>query len=314
MSDDPPNVFRKNVPLTEWIERLSGKPLTPGQKQIIDVLDESFGPLPNTLKLFPVFDRDREGHSRIVRADVGRSYPDVRDIRVTGYAFKAPELISVDDPLDEFSSICTKGTVYLRTEKLLGSVVPGLHNGGLCSPEVGTVRDFCRFERHGIYDRKQDVPLWSPGRFRDDRIHRKSVISVGALVFDYDHLTVNQCMLILDRVRRLQHYAHSTWSHNAGAGQTEDLYERLKIMQKDNCFRLVLGVTRRMTGEDYQKVWKLVDDLLGGFADKACSDPTRIWHVAASPQSNAKYRFELDYEGDKIDVDAALALVDRRDK
>ena len=146
------------------------------------------------------------------------------------------------------------------------STVTSLHDNQPITydrPWPDLIRDLTQ---HRLQDAKGGA-LWSPACYPSDaRRSAAAVLELSLLVFDVDH----DCDLadIRRRLNGLEYVLHSSHSHRP---------EYPKV-------RLILRLTRPVPGSDWRLFFHAAHArLLGGVADRACSDPCRIFYWPTCP-------------------------------
>ena len=132
-------------------------------------------------------------------------------------------------------------------------------------------------------------PLWSPVRLSEPRRAAAHVISVSALVLDYDDGATLDDALTTWRGYRLA--AHTTWSHAEAAPR----------------FRVVLPLAVAVAGAEWSDLYRHVLRRRGAQADRACCDPARAYYVPAVG-AGGPHRYEVR-EGRELDLSATLERV-----
>ncbi len=130
-----------------------------------------------------------------------------------------------------------------------------------------------------------------PGALRGKR----SVADVRFFVLDLDHLCTDDANAVVSAIKDHDLAALVYTSFSNGANGPDDC-----------CFRVVLPISRPVKPAEYERLWPVVNDLLGGRADTHARDVSRIWYVPACPAARMKLaRYEL-YNGATLDVDTLL--------
>lgn len=155
-------------------------------------------------------------------------------------------------------------------------------------PWPDLIRDLTQ---HRLQDAKGGA-LWSPACYPSDaRRSAAAVLELSLLVFDVDH----DCDLadIRRRLDGLEYVLHSSHSHRP---------EYPKV-------RLVIRLARPVSGTDWRRFFAAAHSrLLGGVADRACSDPCRIFYWPTCPPNAA--RLAEHHEGEALDPDEFLTAAD----
>ena len=138
---------------------------------------------------------------------------------------------------------------------------------------------------------KDAAPLWSPVTLLPGTMARRSssIATVTALVVDIDHGETWDDTLA--RMAGLSWWAYTTHSH------TDEAHR----------FRIVFPLARPVPAEQWKRAWSATIDALGIQADKACSDPARIYYTPTHAPG-APWEM-LDQSGELIDMLEILATV-----
>ena len=150
-------------------------------------------------------------------------------------------------------------------------------------------------EGHLVAERKTDARCFSATRYREGATRGKAgVEAITALVLDYDHVTCVDLARLVELLQGKANVIYTSFSHCAGG--TDDL-----------CFRLVLPCTRPTSPAEFGRAWERIDAELGGLADPAARDSSRLWYLPSCPpdlQDHARIAWR---EGELLDVDSLLA-------
>ncbi len=133
-------------------------------------------------------------------------------------------------------------------------------------------------------------------RYADhERRGKKGVIAVTALVYDYDHLPTERARALVTRLRQLgvAYLLYSSFSHRAKGDE-------------DNCFRVVVALSRELLPAEYPAAWAAFDSDLGTLADPKARDLARIWFVPACPAERLALAVYEHRDGPPVDVDRLL--------
>ncbi len=149
--------------------------------------------------------------------------------------------------------------------------------------------------RHRARSRKRGTPAFSMAAYEDGASRgNRGVLEVTAVVLDFDHLDSGIAEDVQRRLEGRAHLAYTSYSH-------------LSKGLDDACFRVVLFCTRSMSPGEYARVWKWIDEQLGGRADRQAVDPARIWYQPTCPSSRIeRARYHVG-DGALLDVDAILS-------
>jgi putative DNA primase/helicase len=152
---------------------------------------------------------------------------------------------------------------------------------------------------HRIARDKLNSPGFSPVEYVEGAFRSKAgVRHVTALVLDFDHLgaSATQAMFrCLDRAGWTW-IAYTSFSHRAHGAD-------------DQCFRVVIAVTRPILPDEYPRVWDAVNGVLGAAADPRARDVSRLWFLPACPSERADVAWIRCNPARPLDVDRALLQV-----
>jgi hypothetical protein len=122
---------------------------------------------------------------------------------------------------------------------------------------------------------------------------KRGLALVTAIVLDFDHVPADVAIEVDQALRGQAFITYTSFSHGSGGPD-------------DNCFRVILFISRPMTPDEYGPVWAHANHLLGDYADRHAADASRLWFLPACPperQGYAKIRFG---DGKVLDVDGIL--------
>jgi putative DNA primase/helicase len=149
--------------------------------------------------------------------------------------------------------------------------------------------------RHLVRGQKAGAPAWSPAVYAAGAARgKRGVTQITALVLDFDHLSNGDAEAVWARLRERgwAWVAHSSFGHLAQGPE-------------DNCFRLVVLVSRPIAPEEYEAVWTAADDALGRRSDRKARDLSRLWFVATCPPEREGFAWVRSAGGRPLDVDGA---------
>jgi predicted P-loop ATPase len=127
---------------------------------------------------------------------------------------------------------------------------------------------------------------WSPVEFEPSKRSRENVKRVYLLVLDYDKGA--EWNKLAEYWREFRCTLYTTKSHG------RDGVERLRV---------VVGLTRPVSAEEYARVWEWGARVSPCPADKQTKDPSRFWYSPTLPPGG--WRAEL-FEGAMVDPDVVL--------
>ncbi|MGN6103980.1 MAG: hypothetical protein ACTHU0_02650, partial [Kofleriaceae bacterium] len=143
--------------------------------------------------------------------------------------------------------------------------------------------------------------MWGPIHWRGDADRKviENVVGVSILVVDVDHVpSDDQLAGIYERVAQWRHFLHASHSDRPG----------------DRCVRVALAVSREMTAREFNRVRRVVLEMLDLPADPNAADCSRLFYLPTRPRDachdavdGTGYLFASG-DGKVLDVDAILAL------
>jgi replicative DNA helicase len=137
---------------------------------------------------------------------------------------------------------------------------------------------------------KLDQPGWSPAVYTDDVRRKPNVEQVYAVVLDYDAGTTSPEQA-LDVWQRCLACTYTSWSHT---------------LEKPK-FRLILPMSRSVSGDEYARVWTTVVKKVraaGHVIDEGCKDASRLWFLPCRRDDSFGV---IVQDGDVLDADAIPA-------
>ena len=125
---------------------------------------------------------------------------------------------------------------------------------------------------HVEYASKEDAPLFCPAEFAGPR-SKASVTQVNFAVLDIDKLPVEEIDAVVNRMND----AELSW-------MLYTTYSNSKYLTNNRvAFRLVVPIDRPVMAHEWDAFWSRLNTLAGGFADKACKDPSRMYYYPSCP-------------------------------
>jgi hypothetical protein len=118
-----------------------------------------------------------------------------------------------------------------------------------------------------------------------------NVDKINFLVFDLDHISGQDLRNIKNRIHGLAYVAYTTFSHSID----------------DKCIRLILLISRPITTVEFELIYPIIGEAIGGIYDRACFDYARIFFLpSTNPDriAHAKINFQ---SGAKLDADRIIA-------
>lgn len=127
----------------------------------------------------------------------------------------------------------------------------------------------------------------------DHEAHRanRNVLSVQALVLDFDGLEFAGTRATLKALRPYTYLLHSTHSHRA----------------PKQALRAVVALSRPVLGREWPAFVLAAHTMFGAKPDPACKDPSRLYYLPTVPASRAPSFMRSEGDGEPLDVDAVLA-------
>jgi putative DNA primase/helicase len=116
------------------------------------------------------------------------------------------------------------------------------------------------------------------------------VVENSAVVLDFDNgRTIED---VQARLEGVEYALYTTHSHRADAPK----------------FRVVLPMSRPVSGGEWLSVWRAVVELVGGGVDSACKDPSRFFWLPSCPEDHVSEAYSHHQEGRWLDSDELVAL------
>jgi hypothetical protein len=133
-------------------------------------------------------------------------------------------------------------------------------------------------------------PAWSPATYPAGvRRSLSAVETMSLLVLDIDHVATDERLAEIEArltsYRRIIHASHSD-------------------RPADRCVRIVLMLSRPVSGPTWPNFWRAAIEHLGAPADRKARDASRLYFLPSRPK-DAGYRYVVG-DGDALDVDAVL--------
>jgi len=150
-----------------------------------------------------------------------------------------------------------------------------------------SVEDF-----HHTQDRRH---LWAPVILVDDAdgIANDNVQSLTALVFDFDHVTLDALGAVLSVFAPYEYAAHSSWRHTAAEPR----------------FRLVLPLSRPASQSEHAHLWKTFADIAigaGAHPDPKCRDAAHRYYWPVVHPDRLVDAFALHNPGKRVRVEEVV--------
>jgi P4 family phage/plasmid primase-like protien len=151
----------------------------------------------------------------------------------------------------------------------------------------GTVEDF-----HHTAERQY---LWAPVLLVDERdgISNDNVRAVTALVYDFDHATLDQMEALLSAFSAYEYACHSSWRHSP----------------EEPRFRLILPLAEPVTPAAHRPLWQQYADLAiaqsGAHPDPKCKDPAHRYYWPSAHPERRHLAFAVHHAGDLLRPSAA---------
>ena len=161
------------------------------------------------------------------------------------------------------------------------------------APWSGTIGELLG-DRHQVTPKKILAGCFAAARYRPDATRgRAGVAAVTALVFDFDHVSRSDSRRLFDSLTRLASVRYTSFSHLRGGPD-------------DLCYRVLIPCDREMTPQEYPVVWHQLNEDLGGLADPAARDTSRIWYLPSCPPERLNKARIAYRDGDLLAVDDLL--------
>jgi hypothetical protein len=144
---------------------------------------------------------------------------------------------------------------------------------------------------------EKNGPAFSPVSYASGcRRSNAGVKAINAIELDYDHRTRAEISKLKERLELLGYaYAlYTTFSHRVNG-------------EDDNCFRLIIIISRPLTPQEFPRIHIEVATSLGGQNDKSAKDPARLFYLPACPVERKHHAFVEYGDGKVFDVDAFLS-------
>ena len=141
---------------------------------------------------------------------------------------------------------------------------------------------------------EKDGPLWAPVEVSETSSRKNvSVVSISAMVLDFDAGTTPDEALGSLRIKGLAFVAHSSHSHSFAQPK----------------FRVVLPFSRPVPVSAWPAVWKHLHQEHGPQSDVACKNPARIYYLPSCPPEGLREAWSTWSAGALIDIDQVLAEI-----
>ncbi len=148
------------------------------------------------------------------------------------------------------------------------------------------------------HDSGKDGTLIALATFGDERNdkgslrHDKNVRSVSGALLDFDHVTNDQCDMVMAELdeRQLDWVAYSSWSNS----------------EDEPRFRIVLPYSRAVTVEEHYRIWDYLKSVFPEM-DQRCRAPSHVFYTPACPEGSVPWT-EVGHGG-CLRIDGVLARV-----
>lgn len=152
----------------------------------------------------------------------------------------------------------------------------------------------CRADEDAEEQAKLACRAFGPHTRKPGAVGRKNKLieSVSALVLDFDHKTTREAAALVDNFSDLCCVLYTTWSNS-------------KRGADDNCFRMLLPLSRPLTVQEFGRVYPYVARLVG--SDTQVCDPARLFFLPACPTSRADNASVIWNAGKVLDTEELVA-------
>ena len=163
-------------------------------------------------------------------------------------------------------------------------------------PKAFTGSPLALIGQHRAWHDKKDAPCFSTVTYRKRATRgNEGVMTLTALVMDYDHLTAEQTGFVFDQSAPWASVAYSSFSHDPS-------------LPNGWSFRLMLFLDRPIAAAEHAGLWRVVNERLGGVADKQANDVGRVWFKPSCRYDTPdEARLFLVHQGEALNVNELLA-------
>lgn len=142
---------------------------------------------------------------------------------------------------------------------------------------------------------KLDCLAFSPAAYPENtRRGKRYVLGASLWCGDHDGITAEELERLVDcaLARSWALLVYSTWSHARKPGYS---------------IRSVVPLSRVVTPEEWPEFWTIMNTVLGGSADPACKDMSRIYFAPFAPSGDEEAAFSHVWRGIPADVEELLS-------
>ena len=196
---------------------------------------------------------------------------------------------------------------------------------------TGTLLDLVG-QKHVVTPDKLGTKCFSPVVYRPGTTRAlKNIEHVTAMVLDFDHLAAADTQHVRATLlaEGWAYIAYTSFSHGTAGKLVEVAAEaRLPDVEVDprehagpnatasvaappneDCFRVLVVISRPILPEEYPRVWRFLNEKLGGHADPNAKDISRIWFVPSCPEERLPKAWVSEANGRALDVAHVLDTV-----
>ena len=156
---------------------------------------------------------------------------------------------------------------------------------------------------------------WSPAVYPPGVPRQKQhVEEISLLPVDIDHKTEEELAAALASISAYQRLIHSSHSDRpAGCrictcgSEPGALHGQHCPSRVDRCIRVIITLSRPVTGSDWPRFWPTAMSFLKQPADPSTCDANRLYYKPSRPKDADTYLYEV-HDGVSLDVDAIMAM------
>jgi hypothetical protein len=156
---------------------------------------------------------------------------------------------------------------------------------------------------------------WSPAVYPAGLPRQKQhVEAIGLLPIDLDHMSEEQLVASLGGISAYQRVIHSSHSDRPSGSKICTCGSELGAMhgqhcpsRVDRCVRVILTLSRPVTGAEWPRFWPTAMAFLKQPADPSTCDANRLYYMPSRPKDADSYLYET-HDGISLDVEAIMAM------